>query len=415
MKLVEVFSTPKNKSFFFGYHDTSQISHDDKYILSIKVDDIYSLPTSAIGYDIYLFDINTGFFDKVSSTKTVNFQQGSRLHWIDNNHFITNDFNGFSYFSKIIDIKTKNVVKKFNHPIYSLSNNKKFALNVDFERLYWKRRGYSYDAIQNKNKNYNLYPNESINFFSLDGSIDKKLFTINDVLKINFNNMMLNSTHYLEHISISPDDKKFIFLHRYKLDDGGIFTRLMKYNFSDEKLSLLVDSGRISHFTWISNSELLFYGSFGNILTLARKKTYFKKLFKILLKFYKSLIKDNSKISKLSTGDGYKIINVDNMLKKNIKNNLLNKEDGHPSSYGNNNFFTDTYPDNDNFNKATLYNYDISSDTLTILEKLNSIKDLDNTPLRCDLHPRVSTSKKYLSIDSMRDGKRSSIVYKIER
>ena len=85
---------------------------------------------------------------------------------------------------------------------------------------------------------------------------------------------MKNSTHYLEHISISPDDKQFVFLHRYRLDDGGIFTRLMKYNFDDKKISLLVDSGRISHFTWISNTELLFYGSFGNILTLLEIKIF---------------------------------------------------------------------------------------------------------------------------------------------
>ena len=152
MNLVEIFSTPKNNSFFFGYHDTSQISEDDKYLLSIKVDDIYLLPTSSIEYDIYLFDINSSFFEKVATTKTINFQQGSRLHWINSNQFITNDFNGINYFSKIIDIKSKKIIRKFNQPIYSISNNKKFALNVDFERLYWKRRGYSYDAIQNKDK-----------------------------------------------------------------------------------------------------------------------------------------------------------------------------------------------------------------------------------------------------------------------
>ena len=189
----------------------------------------------------------------------------------------------------------------------------------------------------------------------------------------------------------------------------------MKYNFDDKKISLLVDSGRISHFTWISNTELLFYGSFGNILTLARNKNFLKRLFKYLLKFYKILKKDNSKLSKLSTGDGYKIINVNNMSKKIIKNNLLNKEDGHPSTFTNNSFFTDTYPDDDNSNKATLYNYDIDNEKLITLDKLKSIKKLDNSPLRCDLHPRVSSSKKYLSIDSMRDGKRSCIVYKIER
>ena len=75
MNLVEIFSTPKNNSFFFGYHDTSQISEDDKYLLSIKVDDIYLLPTSSIEYDIYLFDINSSFFEKVALLKQLIFNR----------------------------------------------------------------------------------------------------------------------------------------------------------------------------------------------------------------------------------------------------------------------------------------------------------------------------------------------------
>ena len=60
----------------------------------------------------------------------------------------------------------------------------------------------------------------------------------------------------------------------------------------------------------------------------------------------------------------------------------MNKEDGHPSTFTNNSFFTDTYPDDDNSNKATLYNYDIDNEKLITLDKLKSIKKLDNSPLR---------------------------------
>ena len=79
----------------------------------------------------------------------------------------------------------------------------------------------------------------------------------------------------------------------------------------------------------------------------------------------------------------------------------MNKEDGHPSTFTNNSFYRHL-SDDDNSNKATLYNYDIDNEKLITLDKLKSIKKLDNSPLRCDLHPRVSSSKKYLSIDSMR-------------
>ena len=37
---------------------------------------------------------------------------------------------------------------------------------------------------------------------------------------------MEGSTHYLEHLMISPGNEKFAFLHRWKTEDGGIYARL---------------------------------------------------------------------------------------------------------------------------------------------------------------------------------------------
>ena len=53
------------------------------------------------------------------------------------------------YVSKIFDIETmKFEILPF--PIYSVSNNGLNSITNDFERNYWFRRGYSYDAIINE-------------------------------------------------------------------------------------------------------------------------------------------------------------------------------------------------------------------------------------------------------------------------
>ena len=55
------------------------------------------------------------------------------------------------YVSKIFDIETmKFEILPF--PIYSVSNNGLNSITNDFERNYWFRRGYSYDAIINEKK-----------------------------------------------------------------------------------------------------------------------------------------------------------------------------------------------------------------------------------------------------------------------
>ena len=47
----------KNENHFFGYYDVSQMSKDNKKILTIKIDDISILPTAKKKYEIYCFDI----------------------------------------------------------------------------------------------------------------------------------------------------------------------------------------------------------------------------------------------------------------------------------------------------------------------------------------------------------------------
>ena len=413
MIINKIFQTPNDDHFFFGYHDTSQLSPDDKHIIAIKIDNISVIPTSNIIYEIYLFNIFNGSSTKISDTRTINFQQGSRLHWLNNDEFITNDFDGSKYFSKVINIHSGKISKKFSHPIYCISNNKKFALTVDFERLFWVRRGYSYDAIINNSKNTKIYNNETISLIDLESGKINHLFNIQDVIKISFVKTMNNAIHYLEHLSISPDDNKFIFLHRFKLEDGGIFSRMLKYDLKKNTLSLLLNSGRVSHFAWRSNNQLIFYGSFGNMFTAFRKKSSLKKIFKKLLYFYKFFIKDNTYISKLATGDGYKIIDTENNKKIHINIEKLNREDGHPTCYNEEIFVTDNYPDNDNQNKASLFKVDLNSNFFSKLTDLDSIKEFDNTPIRCDLHPRFSNSKNYLSIDCMENNHRSCIVFKL--
>ena len=53
MRVEKVFSTPENENHFFGYYDVSQMSKDNKKILTIKIDDISILPTAKKKYEIY--------------------------------------------------------------------------------------------------------------------------------------------------------------------------------------------------------------------------------------------------------------------------------------------------------------------------------------------------------------------------
>ena len=56
--------------------------------------------------------------------------------------------------------------------------------------------------------------------------------------------------------------------------------------------------------------------------------------------------------------------------------------------------------------------FNTKNEEVIILDTLNSLSHTDNTPFRCDLHPKWSFSGKYISIDTMDSTKRGIYVYK---
>ena len=143
------------------------------------------------------------------------------------------------------------------------------------------------------------------------------------------------------------------------------------------------------------------------MLNQFRKKSFIAKyLFKLLLPIYRALVRGNSvtgnnAVSAKLTGDSYYIVNVNNKSFKKVAS-LINK-DGHPSVIPNNNdlLLTDCYPDESSV--ASLYIYDLSNDKLLVDLDVKSNEKLDRTPMRCDLHPKVSFDGNYVFIDTVNE------------
>ena len=72
---------------------------------------------------------------------------------------------------------------------------------------------------------------------------------------------------------------------------------------------------------------------------------------------------------------------------------------------------SDTYP-NDNA-ACKFFIYDIKDNYIIAEEELSSINSFDNTPLRCDLHPKWSYDGSCISVDTMNDGMRGIYVSEI--
>ena len=416
-----IFKTPLRRNYFFGYYDKSPLDLNSQKLLALEVNFINRLPIDGDIASIGYFDLKdkSPEFIKLSETKTFNFQQGCMVQWLGpefDREIIYNDIENNKFVSIILDIETKER-KVFPFPVYSVSKDGDYALCIDFERHFYCRPGYNYQGIENPVKNKSIVDNDGIWKLNLKNKKIENIIDLAFLIENYFISNMVNATHYLEHMMINPSGTRFAFLHRWQMEEGGIYDRIFTADLDGNNLYLLNDSGRVGHYCWKNDDEILMYGGLLNsINTLRKNKNLLKYLFKPLLPIYHKFIQDTSRISKVLTGDSYLILSDKTNIKLKVANEI-SAEDGHPSFISNNSniFITDTYPRNQNNNTATLISYDLSLNKKVLLAELNSIPECDETGWRCDLHPKCSLNGKNIIIDTMDSGSRGIYVYKISQ
>ena len=418
MQINKVFETLNDGHYFFGYYDKSPLNRDNSKLLACKTSFIDRMPTKDDVLEIGYFEWQkSNKFIKVTETKAWNWQQGCMLQWLAPDYdkkIIYNDRVDNKFVTVILDIESS---KKEILPMayYAMSNDGKFVLCIDNERHYWFRGGYNYQGIENKEKKKPIDENDGIWYIDIRTKEIKQIITQKELLNIKPLSNMKNTVHYVEHLMISPNNKRFCFLHRWKIEDGGIYARFYTANVDGSDIYLLNDSGRMSHFCWRNDRELLGFGGMENSINKLRKyKNIVKFFIKPFLPLYHKIIGDRSKIRELITGDSY--ILFEDLTNKKIKiaPDIL-REDGHPSfcKVDDSLMITDTYPNpNDEF-KEELILFDMSKNEIVSKLKLNHLEEFASSAMRCDLHPKWSHDGKYICVDTLDKGYRSIYVYEV--
>ena len=125
--------------YFFGYYDKSPWDFYDRYMLCLRVKDTTKSVAPKDSADIILIDTqNNNTYEIIAKTSTWNVQQGCMLQWLGpdfSEKIIFNDFRYGKYCSIILNIKSREETV-IEMPVYSVSNDGKFALTLDFSRLH---------------------------------------------------------------------------------------------------------------------------------------------------------------------------------------------------------------------------------------------------------------------------------------
>lgn len=362
----------------FGYYDITPFSKSNRLLLANILPKHNSPPKRGESISVGFFDLTeNGDFHEIGSTSTWCWQQGCRLQWYPENEnelVIYNKLVDRAYGCIVQNIKTREIVRECRKPVYTLDRTGRWAVFPNFSRLNRLRPGYGYVDLPDHTAHLAAPHDDGVYMFDLQNDKADLLVSLAELASLETLDSMEGAEHYVNHFCFNPSGEKFLFFHLWDSTEGS-YARLLICDRNTGSFRVLEDRGKVSHYAWKNNDELL--ATF----------TYANKLGQYQL--YADMPREYST----------------------IQEHVLTR-DGHPSySPDGKTILTDTYADK------------FGDQHLLLIDDESKVTELGRFPTpimirlrhggeaRCDLHPRWDRQGRYVCFDSAHSGKRAMYLY----
>ncbi|MGF1578064.1 MAG: hypothetical protein ACFCD0_01740 [Gemmataceae bacterium] len=257
-KAVAVTKGPEHH--FFGYYDKCPWDKTGRYLLTNESSFVDRQPKKGELLRVGMIDLkNNNKLTVIGTTPAWCWQQGTMLQWLGSGpdrQVIHNSVDNDKYISVITDIKTGKVTR-LPLPIYALSTDGTQAVSLDFARLGRLRPGYGYVALPEKFKNDPAPKELGVWWMDVETKQHKLIVSLNQLSKIRPKSSFRGASHWVNHLLFNPSGTRILFLHRWGIPGKRWETRLYTVNPDGSDLSLVVDTGRVSHFDWKDDTTIL--------------------------------------------------------------------------------------------------------------------------------------------------------------
>lgn len=371
-----------NRPTFFGYHDKTPFSEDGSKILAMSIGTYDDKPCSEctpmmVGY--FVVDEYGEFenrFIPVAQTTTWCWQQGCMLQWNPikaDREIIFNTLVNGSYGSQVFDIIEQRKVRDYSYPVYSLSPCGALATTLNFSRLGRLRPGYGYNLLPDMTAEFSSPQDDGLFVFDMVGGEKRLLVSLADLAKEVGD---MQSQHYVNHATFSPDSKRLIFFHLWSKNGGQ--SRKLRVCQVDLVTGVWreVEAERtVSHYCWRDQNTIL-------ATTLDKLGIWRYSLYDLVTNSRTDL-------------------------------DLALSRDGHPMFHplNSNILVTDTYPDRRRDQHLCIV--DVATGEIKEIATLYSPSKYSRQ-VRCDLHPRWDRMGKFVVVDSVAKGTRGLLQISVE-
>jgi hypothetical protein len=381
--LSEPYTLSADFPTFFGYHDKTPFSADNLILLAVSTAACDTNPKSEcspmdIGY--FLRSEEGGYkstFFIFARTSLWCFQQGCMLQWHpirSNSELYFNDLVDGQYGAIHFNIEKNIVIRKYHNPLYAIDPTGRYATTLNFSRLGRLRPGYGYGLLPDPTVGKEAPADDGLFLLDLkSGAVD----LVVSLAALAESGGDLNSEHYVNHATFSPDGKRVVFFHLWsrERDPGSRGLRVCEVDVESRVWRVIEFERVVSHYCWRDS------------------------------KCFLATTKD------IEGNWQYTIYDIIANTRTDL--HLPFNEDGHPMFHptDKNIIVTDTYPDRRRDQHLCIVNLE-TKESIEIATLYSPMRYQGQ--VRCDLHPRWDREGRFVAVDSASNGKRSLVVVNIQ-
>lgn len=352
-------TVPGYRHVFCGYYDRSPFrpGNSRHILLHANNENASRAPKNGRETDLLLWDAEQGkVAEKIDTTLAWNWQQGSRLFWLDKDRLIYNKYESGKIGARILNLR-EGATDHLDHPVQDASSSCFVSLNYRCLSKFRKDYGYN-ESLLSQGSDLSPY------LFIYNFETGSERFVRWDELSHAIGGTK-NLPHgcRLNHACISPDSNFVLFLLRYGSSENDQMTKhfLMLHDIQDGSTRCLIRDAMVSHYCWKSQREIILWGV-------------------------------------LDGGPGYYLVDTSAV----VRPVALSRPDGHPNLLREQFYITDTYPNRMQHRELWLGSFAGKSMRILSLPERPSL----DLAARCDFHPSVSHDGTTIQIDTNIRGSR---------
>jgi len=375
--------SPLDGEYLFGYYDLQPFNKN--LHLTHKVPYADHIHQRGDRAEIGLLDIERpGIFEKLDTTGAWNFQQGAMLQWnpaSPEDEILYNSITDDDYNATILNIRT-GTKRYLDRPVANVSQDGRYALSINFARMYNFRPGYGYAEYGDPFYYKNHSSEDGVFLTDMQTGRSRLIVSMEQIWEFSHKHFGdADQKMVINHLTFNTDGSRFLMLVRNFPKPGQRHdTAIITANRDGSDLFMLSDYGVQSHYFWLDPEHVIFYSD-GKELSCSRGWA-------------------NNYILKDKTYEGQLVANG------------FFDQDNHMSFSPDRKWMlSDGYADSKRMQPLWLAN--LEEDIVYQLGRYYSVPR-DITDLRCDLHPRWDQTGRRISFDSTHEGQHGVYVVDIE-